>query len=512
MDSDRLFQKPLGFWLDAFIALLVIASAASIFLGYLVPQWYSFFTSKVFIFTNGWDEEWYLSWQGIEGFKNIVGTYALYLPWLLQKMGISAAVQNLLFDTLLPPSTALLVFLSLRKCALPVVTALGYSALICFGSVLFNASNPHVNSQLGEIRIATVWLMAGWEVYPSILRTPNPEFSLFLIAAAVYGYVRFSKWWILFLPFPLLYYFTAVPYGFVLIASFSYFQLRSRLSSDWLAALVAALVAFFLSGLGLVVLSILMGIYDPGALIRKVPYLFSETRRPQFPIGTIALGIIFVVGNGARILRLEQRWFIAILILGFASLGAVNLHLFTGYMLSQKNYYDYGLSVIFSISVIVGIQAIRLEILRQAVLVWILIYVSQLNYQSQKIWLGQAEKYTAEISSEIDRIRADPLRAIIPNWNAAGRVAYSTPQLVSPISYMYWYAITQCAGFHAWAASAADFERAHLAAGSRELAESLYVVEFAFDAEKRLNKFPSDLPYCASLDLSNKDFYVVSPK
>ena len=65
MNSGSLFRKPLSFWLDTFVTFLVLASAASIFLGYLVPHWYSFFTSKVFIFTNGWDEEWYLSWQGI---------------------------------------------------------------------------------------------------------------------------------------------------------------------------------------------------------------------------------------------------------------------------------------------------------------------------------------------------------------------------------------------------------------------------------------------------------------
>lgn len=55
------------------------------------------------------------------------------------------------------------------------------------------------------------------------------------------------------------------------------------------------------------------------------------------------------------------------------------------HMLFQKNYYDYGLSVVFSIAVIVGIQTIRWDIVRKAMLVWVLIYVSQLSYQSKKI-------------------------------------------------------------------------------------------------------------------------------
>jgi len=69
------------------IAILLLASSASVFLTYLIPQWYSFFTSKAFVFTNGWDEEWYLSWQGVLALKGAVGTYSLYLSWLMHVLG-----------------------------------------------------------------------------------------------------------------------------------------------------------------------------------------------------------------------------------------------------------------------------------------------------------------------------------------------------------------------------------------------------------------------------------------
>jgi hypothetical protein len=514
MTPDCAPQKLSDEWLGTIIAFLLLATSASIFLTYLIPQWYSFVTSKVFIFTNGWDEEFYLSWQGVEGGKNITGLYPLHLAWVMQKLGVSGAVQNLFCDTVIPPTTAFLVYLSLRKFDLPVAKAAGYAALICFGSVLFNASNPVISHQLGETRTATVWFMSPWEVYPSILRTPNPEIPFFLISIAVYLYVRFGKWWLLFLPLPLLYYFTAVAYVFVLLVSFAYSQLQLRFSLEWRTALASGSVFTYIAmGVGLVLLSYVTGLYRPDNLIRNTPYLFSESRRPQFPVGTLILMALFVLGIRTGWLRLERRWLVAVLILGAASIGSANFHLFTGFMLSQKNYYDYGLSVLFSTAVVIGIHAIRLEVARGFTLVVVLAFISLLSYRSQKIWLGQAVEYGARISSDLEKIRQDPLRAIIPDWMAAGRVAFSTPQLISPISYLYWYdVVSQCAMFPAWVANAMNFEKTHLNPGSRELKESLDVVEKILAARRVQKNVLPDLPYCAGLDYLNKDFYIVTPK
>src|SRR4051812_4793977 len=83
---DEALRKSPRDWTATAIAVVVLASAASVFLTYLIPQWYSFATSKVFVFTNGWDEEFYLSWQGVLPLKGAVGTYSLYLSWLMHMM------------------------------------------------------------------------------------------------------------------------------------------------------------------------------------------------------------------------------------------------------------------------------------------------------------------------------------------------------------------------------------------------------------------------------------------
>ncbi len=400
-------------------SVLLLTVAAAVFLTYLIPQWYSFFSSKVFVFTNGWDEEYYLSWQGVEGIKNSISYLSLHLSWLMHRLGVSGAVQNLFLDTLLPPATAFLAWLSIRKYGTPGAVAAGYAVLICFGSVLFNANNPFISSLLGETRTSTIVFMMGWEVYPSILRTPNPEISFFLISLAIYGYVRFERWWLLLLPFPLLYYYSAVSYAFVLLTSFIYVQLRSRSAFGVrTAALGAAFSTFVAMGIGVIGLSFVMGLYQPQNPLRSDPFVFSETRWPQFPVGTLILTAVFTAGIRAKLLELESEWIVPLLVLAAASVGAVNLHLFTGFMVAQKNYYDYGLSVIFSIALVIAIQSIRWEVARNLVLVAVLIWVSALCYKSQKIWLGQATKYGAEIAPGIERIREDPLRAIIPDWSA----------------------------------------------------------------------------------------------
>jgi hypothetical protein len=105
----------------------------------------------VFVFANGWDEVFYLSRQGILAVKNTPGFFPLYLNLLLHHLGLSGAVQNLIFDTILPRATAWLAYLTLRLRNVDPVRAVAYATPICFGSVLFNANNPLISRMLGKL-------------------------------------------------------------------------------------------------------------------------------------------------------------------------------------------------------------------------------------------------------------------------------------------------------------------------------------------------------------------------
>ncbi len=504
-------------WSDVILPLALLICSLVIFLVYLIPEWRAFFTSDAFVFANGWDEEFYLSRQGILGYKNNLGFFPLYLNLALHYLGLSGAIQNLIFDTILPPATAWLIFLSLRLRNVDPVRAIAYATLICFGSVLFNANNPLINRMLGEPRSADIWIMGGWEVYASILRTPNPQVPFFLVATAVYGFLRFQKWWILLLPLPVLYYHTAVPYAFILLLCFSYRHLRSKYFASPASALAAASAITFLAmGIGLVMLSYLKGLYQPGHPWRQETYIFNEARHPQLPVGLIAAGVLFPLGVLTRILRIDPLMIVPIAILAIASLGAVNLHIFTGYMLSQKNYYDYGLSIVFAVLLAIGIESIRFNFARGTVLAGTLIVIALFSYRSQQIWFRNGMLLGQEMAPSMERLRRDPTHAIIPKIELSAHVAFSTPLLLSPpFSYFYYYEgiNDQCAAFRQLVENALTFAAGRLPADSKEMSELKKSAATTERIRKRYETQPPkpDRSYCRDAGLEGKDFYFAGP-
>lgn len=512
MDS-RTYPVPLR----TISTIVLLCCSLAVFLTYLVPEWRVFFANKAFVYANGWDEEVYLSWQGTLAAQNTPGNFPLYLSAALQRLGLSGAHQNLIFDTILPPSTALLVFLTLRLRQVDTIRAVAYATLICFGSVLFNANNPLISNMLGQTRTATPWIMSGWEVYASILRTPNPEIPFFLVACAVYGFARFNRWSILLVPLPLLYFHTAVPYSFLLVLGLSYQQFRSRyFSSSATALLAASVLTMAVMGGGLVVLSHLSGLYQPDHSFRQLPYIFSETRRPQFPVGSLAMVSLFALGIYFRLLLISRSTIVAAAAIAIASLGSVNLHIATGFMLSQKNYYDYGLSIFFPLLLVIAIEGIRSDVARTVALAATLILVANFSYRSQQIWFRNGMLLSQEMSPDIERLRRDPTHAIIPKIELSAHVAFTTPLLLSPpLSTVYYFegVMDQCVLFPKLKANALAFATEHLPADSAELAElskSAAAIEWT---RQRYRKGPSkpDQSYCRDAGLENTDFYLAGP-
>ena len=495
------------------IALPVLSLV--VFLSYLVPQWRAFFTSDVFVFANGWDEEFYLSRQGIIAFQDRPGYFPLHLNLALHHLGLSAAQQNLIFDSILPPVTAFLAFLTLKHLKVDTIRAIAYATLICFGSVLFNAASPLFRAILGHTRNATVWFMAGWEVYPSILRTPNPEIPFFLVACAVYGFARFNRWWVLLLPLPMLYYHTAVAYAFIVVLAFSYNLLRSKYIPKSMHALLVASVLTMTGMLaGHVALSWLQGLYQPDHIWRTDASFLSETRRPQIPAGLIAMAIVFFSGIRLGWMRIEARMVAPIGILAIASLGTANIHLASGFMLSQKNYYDYGLSIVFALLVAIAIESIPVHVIRNATLAAVLVMVALLSHNSQRHWFQNGMQLSRELAPDIERLRADPTHAIIPKAELSAQVAFSTPLLLfPPISYSYVYPgmLDQCKQLPMLVKNALAFATNHLSADSAELKELQKWATSIKGNSERYWQVKPDQSYCRDAGLEKDDFYFAGP-
>ncbi|MBT9498179.1 MAG: hypothetical protein IV103_13185 [Zoogloea sp.] len=407
---------------------------------YLLPEWTAYARNEVFVFVNGWDEETYLSWQGVVGARNDPGYFVLHLYGLLHEAGLSGALQNLLSDTLFPLMTVLLVMQSFRLRGVEAARAFAYAVLVLFSSTLFNYANPVIKSLLGEYN-GTAFLMAGWELYPSLLRTPNPQLSYFLLSLAVYAWLRWRRFWFLLLPLPVLYYFVAVPYAFLIAVGVALPIVRRSLGlPTWQTAVASAVAVYVLMALSAVGLFSLAGYYDPDNWVMNNSWVFARTRFPQLPVILLfILPVVLVLGRFGQLDsgRNQGR---ALLVLILVAIGSVNLHVVTGFMLSQKNYYDYGLSILFGLMLVVVLEWIRDRRLADWALVVLLAIVAIPTLTSHLYFYQQATDISAKAAPIIDDVRRDPLHAVIPDLDVSSRMAYSTARLLAPpFSYQYYF-------------------------------------------------------------------------
>lgn len=411
-----------------------------ILLACLLPAWAAWWQNDLFVFVNGWDEETYLSWQGVLGARNLIGYFPLYLYSLLHTLGMSGALQNLLSDTLFPLTSVGLVYATLRRFDIQNRRAFAYAVLILFSSTLFNYTNPLIKASLGEYN-ATAWIMAGWELYPSIMRTPNPQISYFLLALTIYAWARWRRGWLLLLPLPLLYYFVAVPYCFLLGFGLLTRIMRRYSIAHSLSRLIGTgLLVWILMGLGAAILFWIAGYYAPDHWERQDAWLFASTRQPQIPLGLLGLGLLSVLAALGRAIDTQARTWHLTLILAIAALASVNLHVITGFMLSQKNYYDYGLSILFGVMLVTGLESLRNHKLADGLLSFLLFATLLPTLATQLYFYQRAVDIDRRAAPIAAQVAADPLHALITDRDVASHMAFAHAQLLAPpLAYQYYF-------------------------------------------------------------------------
>ena len=510
-------KKSLIQWLgDKSILFLVIALFAS----YLIPQWLSFFLSHDYIYVNGWDEEAYLSWQGVLGAKDTPGYSVLYISWLLHLMGVAGSVQNLLFDTFITPLTVFLIYRAIRTYGRERDFALGLAMVVLFGSVLFNYANPLIAWLYGSARDLTL-VMPGWERYPSALRTPNPQFSYFLVALAFYLFRRYGKAWVLLIPIPLCYYHVLVPYVLCL-ATAGVWHLLNRKSKISMSPLGSALLAYLAVGTGLLLQARFSHLLDPESVLRLNSYTFLEQRMPTIPLaGLAATAILFCFAtrektetNMARSIQ-PDLLFGLLLVMLFTS----NIQLITGFMLSHKNYIDYGVNALAGVFIAVLLDycdhhslcsAQTLRRLLSGVLAALFVFTVPM----QVVWFMRAYPGLNQVDPcTLARARKDPLHTIIPDVNLASKFAYAHARaLIPPFSYQYLYPYIerQCRFYPGLAGRAFSFVQKNIDRANPEF-HSIFETYLSYTQEMvRYNPLGyGALQYCKEADYKSDDFIYV---
>lgn len=439
-------------------ARVQVGLATAVLLAYLIPEIMALVHSPVFVFVNGWDEETYLTWQGAIGSRNEVGYLILWPYSLMHGLGMSGAMQNFWSDMILPLASVGLVTSALYRFGMSPAKAYAFAVLILFSSTLFNHANPVVSYLLGDLDGQALF-MSGWELYPSILRTPNPQASYFLIALAVYSWARWRRDWILLLPLPLLYYFVAVPYAAALALAAGWRIWTSRNPEAGPAALLmGALLLWLLMGLTATLLFWGVGYYAPDHWVHQDPWVYAATRQVQIPI-VLLFFVLFYLGfrhlGWLQARRKTTMWLIALALIAMAT---VNLHIVTGFMLSQKNYYDYGLSVVFGLMTVTGIHILRDKV-ANAVLAGVLVMVVVPTLASHLHFYGRAVSIAHRAAPYTKSVHDDPMHALILDREVSSRMAYAYAKLPAPpFSYQYYFSFIerQCGRYPGLLSAAVD--------------------------------------------------------
>ena len=508
------------------IFLLIFSFA--IFASYLTPQFLSFIFSDNFMFVNAWDEETYLSYQGTIGARNVPGHYVLYISSWLHELGVSGSLQNLFSDFLIPPLTLFFLFESFLLFFKDKKKSLFFSIIILFSSVLFNYANPLIREIYGlPYRLALI--MPGWETYPSILRTPNPQFSYLLIAFSLYLYLRLKRWYLLVLLLPLLYYYVLVPYLYILVVIF--LQRYKYINGSIKKIFLDNLIAYVFVALVIKLLFYISGGYSEISEIR-LSHSYIESRSPIISLaGLICVTIYCLIcikqGSKRKIDELIYYHKIIITII-LCMLGISNLQIINGFILAPKNYQDYAVSILagFFLAFIwdiihpskIVIQD-KFAINFQSIAMYaLLILIFSFTIKSQgfspfyfKIWKG----YTISDPQKLEKIKNDPLHAIIPSADLSSKIAYSVPKmLIPPFSYQYRFPFIQkqCRYNDVLMQNAIEFVKSKYSPESGELKNFLEI--YNLYKEKSIHNKTVELAnssYCEREPYESKKFYVIEP-
>ena len=506
------FLKNREVYLNGFILFLLIF----IIFSYLFPLWYSFIKSEIFIYVNAWDEETYLTYQGALGAITSPGYHiSSIITLIFQELNISGSIQNLISDTIISILTLYFVYKIFVLYKFTRIDSLALSSLILFSSILFNHANPIVQSIfLREINT----FMVGYEGYLSILRTPEPQLSYFLLSVFLFLFFKTKKKIFLIIPLFITYFYVAIVYFYCLILYF----FISKLKFNILTIVLGNIFSYIIISIGLIIMDVFF--LQKSEIINFSAYVISN--QIVFPIiffvNILYSFIIYLIYYNTRednqkILFLMSL--ISLLIIFFVS----NFQLLTGYMLSYKNYFDYGLSIIIGISTMIFFLSLY-NLFGRVVFVFPLLFILYLSLKSNgfdfekinyKIWTGyQISDKDREI------ILNKPESSIILDLDLNSKISYSKAKTIIPLfSYQYIFPFinNQCKGI----------SELHLKAYEQYKNDFPENIENIKYFEKRYNFYLNsinqvmkdneininDRSYCNKFDNSTKfDFIEILPK
>lgn len=515
---------------DLFFTIIFVIT---IFVAYLIPQWYTFFVEHPFIYTNAWDDANYLDYQGAIGAMADPGYFSLYPISWLNLLGISGAIQNLIFCIFFPPFTLFFLYKIFSIFGLDKRRALFYAATILFASVLFNYSNHYVARYLGP-PLPLKLIVPGWETYPSILRAPNPQFSYFILSFFIYLYVRYKKKIYLLMPLPFLYYFVFIPYLYILFVLF----IRDFFAKKAIVAVVLAnIISYLLVG---IFIYVMFNYLNHGLLndIKLATNLYVVGRKYYLPLSGCVGIIFYFLLKIFRVFSRQTTYEYMFITLIAASFAITNIQLITNFSLAIKNFQDYGNSIIGGLMLVLTIEAMshlknntgnklviyaRTSKLQNFIAIsmkyFLILFIARYTLSSQgfsfRSWNFHINIDEALTQQQINHLRADPLHAIVLGSDFSQKLSYGFAHMLAPVfsyQYNYGYVFNQCSYNVLLARNALQFIHSHYATNDLIRQDIDARAKLFFNAANTYKTLSfSNQKYCQLSLYQSSNFYVVVP-
>ncbi len=194
-------------------------------------------------YQNAFDEAWYLQYD-FSKINQRVSRPGQYLVTLAHEANLSAGWINFWFDIFFVVSFVLLARVLFKKMGYDEFKANAASALLTLGPLLFLGANPFVRRLFYETlnKGWIYWIAVPEAVFLPIVRSPEPQFSIFVVCLCACLSLARKKIWYMYFCLPFLYPFIAVPLAFVLFS----FHIKQKISWFSQKPIWCLIVSYFL--------------------------------------------------------------------------------------------------------------------------------------------------------------------------------------------------------------------------------------------------------------------------
>lgn len=332
--------RPWGRWAFA----LVLMGLVALTLAY--PIYQAGVTGGYLYYENGADENSYLQYH----FSRLIQSptrSGQYLVTAAHTLGLSGGYLNMLLDVGVIAGFALVIRAMLRRLGWTAGQAdVGALSMVVLPQAAM-VINPVMARVSGWIHSsgAMTWLNPPFYHQSPLLRSPEPQVSLMLVAVALWAAVRWRSIWVVYAVLPFLYPFVAIPVAFVALA----WHLRALWRPTWRFATAGPLLGAFLA-----VATVCLTYYT-FLLAPSVRAVLIASHGPLVSVTSVlALGLYAVLRHHIA----EPQRFVALAV-ALAPMVASNQQVLSGHIPQPSNFeHSLGCVAVAAVTVL-GMRTLR---------------------------------------------------------------------------------------------------------------------------------------------------------